>query len=142
MTSALSGLSLSERNVELLTEGFHSLSGLTVLYASTYNNKRFLALRKGVCQILYFFLCRGYSADSVYSLLEEILRIIVCLSFHILAKTDSHRSALGRIGKDSHGLNQSGHNHFRSGDSVPILAKGLKSIIGGNRKTVKVLQLL
>ena len=142
MASALSGLSLSERNVELLAEGFHSLSGFTVFYPSTYNDKRFLALRKGICQILHFFLRRRYSADSVYSLLEEIFRIIVSLSFHILAKSDSHRSALGRIGKDSHGLNQGGHNHFRSGNSVPVFAKWLKSIIGGNRKTVKVLQLL
>ena len=73
---------------------------------------------------------RYRSCDSMYTFLEEIFRIIIGLTFYILAKSDAACACLGRICQNSHCINECCHDHLWSCDAVPVLTHRLECIIG------------
>ena len=131
-----------ERNAELFTEGFQHLSGLGVTYAAAADHQRPSAFGNHLYQLIQILLHRKGPADSVHSLLEEILREIIGLAFHILGQSDTYRAGLLRIGQHAHGLYHGGHKLFRTEDSFPETADRTERIVRRNGKRIHSFHLL
>ncbi len=139
LTCALSSLALSKRNLELLAELFYHFACFRITDAAADDHQRFLRSRDNLCQIFQFLVYSYRSCDSMYTLLEEILREIIRLAFHILTESYAARSRLRRIGQDTHRVNQRRHDHLRPRDSVPVFADRLERVVRGCRQAAALL---
>ena len=128
--------------MEFFTELFYSLSCLRIFYTASYDYQRFFTLSDHFCNIFQLFFHCHRSRDPMYSLLKEIFREIKGFSLHILRKCDTAGSCLCRIGKHTHRIDQSRHDLFWTGHSVPIFAHRFKSIIRRNCQAGAYFQLL
>ena len=78
----------------------------------------------------------------MHSLLEEVLREVKGLTLNILAKCDAACTCFSRICKNSHCIDQSGHDHLRSCDPIPVFADWFECIVRTDGKAAALLQLL
>ena len=104
--------------------------------------KRFLRSCDDLCHILKLFLYCNRSCDPVHSLLEEVLREVKGTHPQHPGKCDAACTCFSRICKNSHCIDQSGHDHLRSCDPIPVFADWFECIVRTDGKAAALLQLL
>ena len=127
---SLAGLGLGNRHAVPVGEAGKRIAGEGIMDAAAGNDQRRLSAAQ----------CRGHRgelrrvglrpADPPAARREKAFGIIEGFGLHILRQSERHRSALGRVGQDSHRLRQAGEDLLRPGDAVPPAGHRAEAVIG------------
>ena len=139
---ALARLGLAEGDAELLAEALHHLAGAGVPHAAAHDHQRLFRAGDDRGDILQLLLHGHGTGDAVDPLFKEVGGEVIALTLHVLGQGDAACAGLGGVGENPHGVNQGGHDLLGTGHPVPVLADGLKGVVGGDGQGAALLQLL
>jgi hypothetical protein len=123
-------------------EGPELILGLRIERAATRDDDRLLGGLEGGDGGSKLLLVRAGAARRPHLLLEHGGRIVIGLGLDILAESEGHRAAIGRVGQDGHGAGERRDDLLGPGDAVEIARDRAEAVVRGHGAVGKDLDLL
>ena len=123
-------------------EGGERFRRLGILHAAPGDDDRFARPRNQAGGVGNVARIGRRTTNAVHALLEELFRIVVRPSLHVLGQTEESRSAIGGVEHGGDRLRQGLQDLRRMHDPVPEPRHRLESVIHAERRVAEMLDLL
>ena len=140
--SGVASLCLGYRNVKLTSKLHNGFARFGVTNAAAGNQERLLCGLNQLYSLLYFICICAAAGDVMYTLLEEVIRILKALALYVLRQADADSTAVSGVGQYAECVNQCRHQLFRTGNAIPVLGNRLEAIGSGDAQVVRNFHLL
>ena len=138
----LAGLRFADGYVELFGKSERRFVAFAVCYTAADDHHRLFRGANHLDSSIGLAFTRYASVHVPNTFFEEMLGIIKSFGFNVLRHCNTNCSGVGRVGKNTHCIDTSGHELLRTVDSVKIFANRLKGIICSNADRSRLFNLL